>query len=228
MKMRTLASIMGMGLVIMLCQKNLLAGNFDTQENPAQSSQNTTTSAWRSPLSALAAVASSAYSTYCYYTGIDAQVVPFDDAHDMQDVINLFNANRYWLTLDPACSIENILAFKSIDGTQNRAGELHIKVVRERGNLVGFAAYRMKHSAVGEVIFLAINPEYRGKRYGEKLLAYAVKDMQTMGAHIIEITTRINNDAAQKLYTRFGFKEFNRNYRFWLVSLQYALSSEVA
>jgi ribosomal protein S18 acetylase RimI-like enzyme len=228
MKMRILASIMGMGLVGALSQQNVLAGNFDTHEQHAQSRQNTSTSVWRSPLSALAAVASNAYLTYCYYTGIDANVVSFDDARDMQDVVDLFNANRYWLTLDPTCSIENILAFRSVDGTQNGAGELHIKVVRERGNLIGFAAYRMKSSAVGEIIFLAINPVYRGKRYGEKLLADAVQELQERGAQIVELATRINNDAAQKLYIRFGFKQYACNYHYGIVSFQYAPLVEFA
>lgn len=229
MKIRTLIFMTSMLSVLMAPQCGVQAGSFDTPAQHTQAGQNTaptTTSRWMNPLSLLATVATQTYASFSYYTGRGSTVVPFDDTRDAQELIELFNANRYWLTLDPTYNVDNMIAFRSSEGTQQSAGELHIKVVRENGMLAGFIAYRVKYSTVGEVIFLAVDEKCRGKGYGEKLLAHAIKDMQEMGAQMVELVTRTNNTAAQKLYTRCSFRELSRNYHYGVVSLRYMPSAE--
>jgi ribosomal protein S18 acetylase RimI-like enzyme len=148
-------------------------------------------------------------------------IVLFDEARDTREVIQLFEADRYWLTSTPGYSVENMLKFKSPDGDAHAGGKLRIKVLREHGKLIGFTAYYMLRLGVGKVLFVGVNKEYRGKRYGEQLLAHAVKELQKMGAQVVQLTTRTDNVPGQKLYRRFGFDETGRDDTYGLVFFEY-------
>ena len=90
-------------------------------------------------------------------------------------------------------------------------GRLRIKVLREHDAFVGFTAYYMKTSDLGLLLFLAVNPEFRGKGYGDMLTRYALNDLIRVGAKRIRLVTRTCNIPAQKLYKRVGFKETSRD-----------------
>ncbi len=84
---------------------------------------------------------------------------------------------------------------------------MRIAVLRENGAFCGFITYYMKNFHEGIVLFLAIRPECRGKRYGQKLLDYASAQLKAMGANVMSLVTRINNQNGIKLYTRAGFTQ---------------------
>jgi ribosomal protein S18 acetylase RimI-like enzyme len=148
-------------------------------------------------------------------------ILPFNNARDTRDIIELFEADRYWLTSTPGYSVENMLKYKSPDGDVQAGGKLRIKVLREHGKLIGFTAYYMLRLGIGKVLFVGVNKEYRGKRYGEKLLAHAVQELQKMGAQVVQLTTRTDNVSGQKLYRRFGFDETGRDDTYGLVFFEY-------
>ena len=56
---------------------------------------------------------------------------------------------------------------------------------------------------------MAVNPEFRGKRYGEILMKHDFEALKRMGATRIEMATRTNNEPALKLYRRMGMVEFS-------------------
>ena len=65
----------------------------------------------------------------------------------------------------------------------------------------------MNTSSLGTLLFIDVNPEFRGKeqRYAERLLRYAIDQMKMMGAASVELVTRTDNEPAQRLYKRVGF-----------------------
>jgi [ribosomal protein S18]-alanine N-acetyltransferase len=52
---------------------------------------------------------------------------------------------------------------------------------------------------------LAISPAFRGRKWGEKLLAAMQMHAIRMGAKAMTLEVRTSNHIAQKLYTKFGF-----------------------
>ena len=71
----------------------------------------------------------------------------------------------------------------------------------------------MKTPQFGFLLFLAVNPEFRGKQkgYAEKLLKYALGEMKMMGAEYVQLCTRVNNLPARGLYRRVGFHEISED-----------------
>jgi len=54
---------------------------------------------------------------------------------------------------------------------------------------------------------IAISPEYRGQRWGEKLLAAMKLHAYRQGAKAMTLEVRVSNTIAQRLYYKFGFKK---------------------
>jgi ribosomal-protein-alanine N-acetyltransferase len=53
---------------------------------------------------------------------------------------------------------------------------------------------------------LAVRPEYRGRGYGSALLTHALAEGEREGAGRATLEVRRSNDAARRLYERFGFR----------------------
>ncbi|AGB41793.1 acetyltransferase [Halobacteroides halobius DSM 5150] len=54
---------------------------------------------------------------------------------------------------------------------------------------------------------LAVNSDYQGQGLGEQLLDYSLQQLQKLGIVTVELTVAPNNQAALKLYQKFGFKK---------------------
>ena len=64
-------------------------------------------------------------------------------------------------------------------------------------SLVGFAATRRD----GYILFLAVDPDYRGEGFGRRLVAAVAEDHSTVTCH-----ARATNDAALSFYEHLGFE----------------------
>jgi ribosomal-protein-alanine N-acetyltransferase len=53
---------------------------------------------------------------------------------------------------------------------------------------------------------IAVLPAYRGRGYGSALLAHALGEAAAAGAERATLEVRRSNDAARRLYERFGFR----------------------
>lgn len=60
------------------------------------------------------------------------------------------------------------------------------------------------------VNILAVYPEYRGQRLGEKLLAHGEQVGKRAAARTHAVTVDADNTSARRLYDRFGFREHAR------------------
>jgi ribosomal protein S18 acetylase RimI-like enzyme len=67
----------------------------------------------------------------------------------------------------------------------------------DEDTIVGFAAIRRD----GYVLFLAVNPGYRGEGFGRRLVAAVVEDHGTVTCH-----ARATNDEALSFYEHLGFE----------------------
>jgi len=152
---------------------------------------------------------SSLISWYIYRRiGIDKEILNFNYTRDAKEILDIFERDRYWLTATEDFSPEFMLKYRAPSQHDLRyLGRLIIKVIRKDDSFVGFVAYYMKSSTVGQILFLDVNPAYRGKGYSERLLKYALNNLKSVGANIAKLVTRTTNIHAQNLYKRLGFKE---------------------
>lgn len=137
-----------------------------------------------------------------------SQISDFQDTRDTQDLLKIFETDRYWLISSEDYDPLHALQTRSPNKRDSKYfGKLHIKVLRENDQLVGFVAYYMKNFFIGQLLFLAVKPEFRGKGYAQKLMKYAVDDMKKQGASIITLVTRTSNVSAQAVYKKLGFTQ---------------------
>jgi ribosomal-protein-alanine acetyltransferase len=82
-------------------------------------------------------------------------------------------------------------------------------VAEEAGRIVGQGIALLKHhrhGASGRIYSLAVKPECRGKKIGQKLLAQMIDDLAGRGARRIYLEVERSNQAAVRLYERAGFR----------------------
>ena len=138
-------------------------------------------------------------------------IYDFNESRDADAVHKIFKDDWYWLS-NREYDVQNIdfvLKTHSPNEYEPRYyGKMDIKVLREDDTVIGFITYYMVNFYEGKILFLAINPDFRGKRYGEPLLKYAINDFfNNRGASVVRLVTRVDNAPARKLYTRIGFQE---------------------
>ena len=78
---------------------------------------------------------------------------------------------------------------------------VHAYLDPDAGELVGFAAVR----GDGYILFLAVNPDYRGDGFGERLVAHAVDGHERVTCH-----ARTSNGNALGFYQHLGFEVVRR------------------
>ncbi len=144
-----------------------------------------------------------------YFT--QSNITPFDNQRDMAEMLALFERNIYWLDVNPDSSLFKFhMKYRTPSQNPLEFGKLYTRVLREHGKLVGFVSYYMGKPTVGRVLYVVVDESYRGKRYGQKLLEYAMSDLKKMGARRIKLVTRPHNVPGHALYKRVGFRETRR------------------
>jgi ribosomal-protein-alanine N-acetyltransferase len=59
------------------------------------------------------------------------------------------------------------------------------------------------------VTTIAVDPNYRGKKYGERLLCHLIDEAIELGAAWMTLEVRESNDSAKNLYRKYGFTVVN-------------------
>jgi len=118
-----------------------------------------------------------------------------------------FKENWYLLVEPADFDVEYMLDNKS-PGTYypQYKGKLTIVVLYGKGEPVGFGTYYMLNNVAARIQFIAVDEAFRGNRYAEKLVNYALSDLKKSGARFVRLATRTTNIAAQKVYNRLGFE----------------------
>ena len=147
-----------------------------------------------------------------YYQQQQGPIYEFNDQRDTQDITDLMKQNWYWLINSNDYQVDFMLKRRAPTHKNPRYfGALQIKVLRKEGQFIGFVTYYKKSAYEGTVLFLAVKSEFRGKRYAQLLLDYAVNDLKKRGADYVTLVTRPNNVNAQAVYVRDGFTEVGRD-----------------
>ncbi len=144
----------------------------------------------------------------------NSPISDYNQQRDYADMTKLFVDDWYWLSAREYD--KDRLDYQINTGSPNEYepryfGKMHFKVLRNEENaFVGFISYYMKNFYEGTVLYLAVRPEFRGKRYAQQLLDAAFKELKKSGARIVSLVTWVNNQQGNKLYPRYGFKEVRR------------------
>jgi ribosomal protein S18 acetylase RimI-like enzyme len=149
-----------------------------------------------------------------YWQNYKKEIVPvytYDKTRDYQDIIDLFELERFWLTSTVDYSPQYMLDFMAPHKGAFYKNKLHIQVARPDKIFAGFTAFYMHDTKTGMILFLATRPEVRGKGYGKMLVRSAIKELKKMGAKKVNLVTRTTNIAAQRVYVSLGFDEITRD-----------------
>ena len=84
------------------------------------------------------------------------------------------------------------------------AGHSSIAVIEAEGRIVGFCKINYG-SAVGDLEYLIVSEDNRGKGYGAQLMEWALNRFEELGIRDIDVKVADGNDAIS-LYERYGFK----------------------
>jgi len=158
-------------------------------------------------------VVASIAGLFYFFSGEKGPIYDFDPAKDTKPILEIFDKDWYWLVANSReeYSPELMLKHRAHDPKNPSSfGKLTIKVARENGKLAGFAAYYKRRFYEGFFLYLAVAREFRGKKYGEKLARYVLKDLFAKGCNVIRLVTRTDNVKARKLYTKLGFNIYKQ------------------
>ena len=142
--------------------------------------QNKSMSRMRAALAVISIMVGAGIAYYVAQTRETGPIYDFNETRDAQAVKKIFKDDWYCLSNRDYIpeSVDFVLRTHSPNEYEPRYyGKMNIKVLREQDTLVGFITYYMLNFYEGKILFLAINPDFRGKRYGEPLLKYAINDL---------------------------------------------------
>lgn len=138
---------------------------------------------------------------------VDTRICHFNPQYDTQPILDLFEQDWHRLIQDNDKSLPPfMLKHLTHDTNPHNFGSLHIKVLRENNQLAGFVAYYIEKPQKGQILFLAVGHNFRGKSYGKMLMQYAMKELFSMGADHITLWTEATNVHAHRVYESLGFK----------------------
>ena len=84
------------------------------------------------------------------------------------------------------------------------AGRSSIAVIEAEDRVVGFCKINYG-SAVGDLEYLIVSEDYRGRGYGAQLMEWALNRFEELGIRDIDVKVADGNNAIS-LYERYGFK----------------------
>lgn len=96
----------------------------------------------------------------------------------------------------------------------NPSGHYLGAVCTEDSALLGYTGYWL----IGDeahITTLAVHPDFRRERVGERLLIANVLDARANGALWLTLEVRVSNEAAQGLYFKYGFRNLGVRRRYY-------------
>ena len=133
------------------------------------------------------------------------------DERDVRDVEKMFERDLYWLTARDEYDVRAMMMRRSSDyDDPAKDGDLTIYLMRDKATdaLIGFTAYLRLSFYKGKILFVAVNPEFRGKRYAGELVKFDFDQFRKMNMIKGMLTVRTENKAARAAYEREGLKPY--------------------
>lgn len=79
-------------------------------------------------------------------------------------------------------------------------------VLRAGGAPAGCGGIKLFGREYGELKRMYVRPEYRGRKYGERLVDHLAEHARANGVTLLRLETGIHQQAAIRLYERLGFR----------------------
>lgn len=133
-------------------------------------------------------------------------VQDYDASRDKAQILKMFDADHYWLTVNDDYDLGRALDTKSPNRFETRYfGKMPVKVIREGDQVVAWGSYYMATPYEGRILFLSVHANHRKKGLARRLMHYFECDLKRMGAHKVTLYTRTSNKAAHAAYLRMGY-----------------------
>ncbi|MEI3607744.1 ribosomal protein S18-alanine N-acetyltransferase [Pseudogracilibacillus sp. SE30717A] len=85
----------------------------------------------------------------------------------------------------------------------NHNKHAHYFVIEESENIIGYVGLWIVEEDA-QITNIALLPQFRGYKIGEKLFGFAMQYAIQQGANRLSLEVRVSNIVAQKLYIKFG------------------------
>jgi ribosomal protein S18 acetylase RimI-like enzyme len=139
-------------------------------------------------------------------------VYTFKPSRDLKQMVELFEKNRNWLTYQKYSDPAFLFVNKTPSYRDARLmGRMETQVLRDGGNLIGYACYYIDLENKGKILFVVVDEKYRGKRYAQQLVNLALEYFKKHRVSYVYLATRLDNVRARSAYTRMGFFETERD-----------------
>ncbi|MEA3396242.1 MAG: ribosomal protein S18-alanine N-acetyltransferase [Chloroflexota bacterium] len=131
-------------------------------------------------------------------TSLEQQVFkePWPESAYVQEIYHNSHARYFVLELTPPFAL-----------TRRRKS-------RSARAICGFMGVRVKRGK-GHISTLAVHPEWQGQGWGEILLIVALEQVVLLKANGVRLEVRVSNEAARRLYAKYGFTIRRRLYRYY-------------
>jgi ribosomal-protein-alanine N-acetyltransferase len=98
----------------------------------------------------------------------------------------------------------------------NPSSRLYVAEICEDGEfrVVGFIGYWFVIDEA-HISTVAVHPNFRGYKLGDRLLAKALRSVEEMGGCLVSLEVRESNQVARGLYKKYGFKHVGRRKRYY-------------
>ncbi len=90
----------------------------------------------------------------------------------------------------------------------------HLYIVRVNSQATGYIDYWQIDPEM-HIITIAVHPDWRAKGIGSALIQFLIEDARARKSELISLDVRPSNEAALKLYKKFGFKEAGRRKHYY-------------
>lgn len=101
-----------------------------------------------------------------------------------------------------------------INELTNPSGSYFGAVDPESGLLIGYSGFWLVQDEA-HVTTLAVHPDHRRKKIGERLLINNIIEARKLSAHWLTLEVRASNEAAQNLYYKYNFRRFGVRPRYY-------------
>ena len=96
----------------------------------------------------------------------------------------------------------------------NPAGSYFGAISPEDGSIIGYSGFWLVQDEA-HVTTLAVHPEHRRKKIGERLLINNIIEARKLGANWLTLEVRASNEAAQNLYYKYNFRRLGVRPRYY-------------
>lgn len=155
----------------------------------------------------------------------DARISSYTAKRDRASLIKLFSDNWYTMTVREFNPEKHVtMWFDNADPNEwekHLAGTMRNDVLWDNDQLVGVTSYYKQNFYQAKILFLLVDDTMRGKGYGKALIKHAIAQLKDMGIRKIILSTRVDNERAQRFYTNLGFVEEGRDNGFVNYALRF-------